>query len=68
MHLSAGRTSLSPAITSTLFAQTSDRRAPSPRDGVCRQLACMRPISEGYVSWKSWHSSVRSLNSIMFDS
>jgi hypothetical protein len=33
-HLSAGRTSLSPAITSTQFAQTSDRRAPSPRDGV----------------------------------
>lgn len=67
-HLFAGRTSLSPAITSTLFAQTSDRRARSPRDGVCRQLAHMRPMTERLASWKSWHSSVRSLNSTMFDS
>lgn len=38
-HPSAGRTSLGPAITSTPFAQTSDRRAPpSPRVD-----ACLRP-------------------------
>jgi len=34
-HLSAGRTSLGPAITSTLSRKTSDRRAPRPRGGAC---------------------------------
>ncbi len=46
-HLSAGRTSLSPAITSTLFAQTSDRRAPSPRVGACHPSVDAHPATEG---------------------
>lgn len=44
---SAGRTSLSPAIASTPFAQTSDRRAPSPRVGARRLTVDAHPAPEG---------------------
>ena len=46
-HLSAGRTSLGPAITSTPFAQTSDRRAPSSRVDACLLPGGTQSCSEG---------------------